>query len=70
MRPTAEEITKLAMELDDGDRLRVAEELVVSVNPTTAWWDAWTAEAERRYQRLQSGEDRGLTSEEFWSDEE
>ena len=70
MRPTVEEVTKLAMELDDQERLRVAEELVVSVQPDDKWWQAWTAEADRRYQRLQSGESRELTLEEFWSDED
>ncbi|HET8772227.1 MAG TPA: addiction module protein [Thermoanaerobaculia bacterium] len=70
MRPTVEEVTKLAMELDDQERLRVAEELVVSVQPDEKWWLAWTAEADRRYQRLLSGEDPGLSLEEFWSDED
>lgn len=70
MRPTVEEVTKLAMELDDQERLRVAEELVVSVQPDDKWWQAWTAEADRRYQRLESGESRELTLEEFWSDED
>ena len=70
MRPTVEEVTKLAMELDDQERLRVAEELVVSVQPDDKWWSAWTAEANRRSERLASGEDRGLSSDEFWSDED
>jgi hypothetical protein len=34
------------------------------------WWDAWIAEANRRYERLISGEDPGLTPEEFWSDDD
>jgi putative addiction module component (TIGR02574 family) len=70
MRPTVEEVTKLALELDVTERLQVAEQLMGSVAPTDAWWDAWTAEADRRYQRLVSGEDRGLTLEEFWADDE
>jgi len=69
MRPTVEEVTKLAMELDYQERLRVAEELVVSVQPDEQWWQAWTAEADRRYQRLESGESRELTLEEFFADE-
>jgi hypothetical protein len=32
------------------------------------WWDRWSAEAHRRYERLASGEDAGLSAEEFWSD--
>jgi hypothetical protein len=56
------------MELGDEERLHLAEELAVSVQPGEAWWSAWTAEADRRYQRLVSGEDPGLSLEEFWSD--
>jgi hypothetical protein len=69
MKPTVEEVTRLALELDDDSRLRVAEQLVESVAPSSEWWAAWTAEANRRYERLVSGEDPGLTLEEFWSDE-
>jgi len=67
---TIEQVTKLALELDDAERLEVAAQLVGSVAPSEAWWDSWLAEADRRYQRLASGEDRGLTLEEFWSDDE
>jgi hypothetical protein len=67
---TVGEVTKLALELDDAERLAVAEQLVGSVEPSDAWWKSWLAEADRRYQRLESGEDRGLTLEEFWSVDE
>jgi len=70
MRPTVEDVTKLALELDDAGRLRVAEQLVESVTPSEQWWTAWMAEAERRSRRLETGEDPGLTLEEFWSDDE
>lgn len=70
MRPTVEEVARLALELDVSERLQLAEQIVVSVSPSEAWWDAWTAEADRRYQRMVSGEDPGLTLEEFWSDDE
>jgi hypothetical protein len=30
----------------------------------------WIAESKRRYGRLKSGEDSGLTLEEFWDDDE
>ncbi len=56
------------MELNDQERLQLAEELVSSVEPTSEWWDKWMAEADRRYRRLETGEDPGLTLEEFWSD--
>jgi hypothetical protein len=70
MRPTVEELTKLAMELDDQERLRVAEELVVSVQPDEKWWQAWADEVERRKQRLESGEARELSIEEFFADDD
>ncbi len=58
------------MGLSDNERLELAEALVGSVEPTEQWRDAWAREAERRYERLVSGEDPGLTLEEFWSDDE
>lgn len=57
------------MELSGKERLALAEDLVSSVEPDSAWWDAWTTEAARRDQRLESGDDSGLTLDEFWSDE-
>ena len=70
MKPTLEEVTKLALELDDKERLQLAEDLVASVTPSEEWVNAWAAEADRRYRRMESGEDRGLTIEEFFSDED
>ena len=70
MGRTREEVRSDAMELSESDRLDLAEELVGSVKPTEQWWAAWMLEAERRYERLVSGEDPGLTLEEFWSDED
>jgi putative addiction module component (TIGR02574 family) len=69
MARTREEVRTDALELSDEERLQLAEELVGSVEPTSEWWTRWTAEAERRYRRLETGEDPGLTLEEFWSDE-
>lgn len=70
MSRTLEQVRSDAMELDGEARLKLAEELVSSVPATSDWWNKWMAEADRRYQRLESGEDPGLTLEEFWSDEE
>jgi putative addiction module component (TIGR02574 family) len=66
---TREQVLDAALQLSEQDRLRLAEELVGSVPSDDRWWDRWTAEAERRYERLASGEDPGLTAEAFWSDE-
>ncbi|PYQ31206.1 MAG: hypothetical protein DMF56_04705 [Acidobacteria bacterium] len=70
MGTTLEEAKRIAMELDDSDRLKLAEHLVASVPFDPQVQEAWIAEAERRYQRMESGEDPGLTLEEFWSDED
>ncbi|HUP59419.1 MAG TPA: addiction module protein [Thermoanaerobaculia bacterium] len=70
MARTREEIRDYAMELSEADRLRLAEDLVGSIEPGTEWRQAWIAEAERRYQRMVSGEDPGLTLEEFWADDD
>ena len=58
-----------ALQLSEPERLRLAEELVGSVPPDAQWWNRWMSEANRRYERMASGEDPGLTVEEFWSDE-
>ena len=34
------------------------------------WLEAWTAECERRYQRIVSGEDQALTLDEFLNDDD
>jgi len=70
MARTLEEARQIAMELTERDRLLLAEQLVGSVAPTAAWREAWNEEAEKRYRRLVSGEDPGLTLDEFWSDHE
>lgn len=70
MARTLEEVRTDAMSLSDKERLVLAEDLVGSVPPTEQWREAWAREAERRYERMVSGEDPGLTLEEFWSDDE
>ena len=54
------------MELPDLDRQQLAEEIITARwNPQ--WRAAWADEIERRRQRLESGEDRELTLDEFFS---
>ena len=68
MARTIEEARKVVMELSEEDRQLLAEEIIQSRwNPQ--WAAAWVAEADRRYARMESGEDPGLTLEEFWADE-
>lgn len=56
------------MELPDSDRQLLAEEIIAARwNPR--WREAWGIEIERRRQRLESGEDRELTLEEFLRDD-
>ncbi|HEY0140278.1 MAG TPA: hypothetical protein VGF48_05230 [Thermoanaerobaculia bacterium] len=44
---------------------RTLDDVRHDVNP--AWRDAWLLESARRIARLNSGEDRELTLDEFWS---
>jgi hypothetical protein len=39
-------------------------------SPEEAWRAAWAAEIDRRQQRLETGDDRELTLEEFFSDDD
>lgn len=57
------------MELPDPDRQLLAEE-IIAARWNDRWRTAWAEEIERRRQRLESGEDRELTLEEFFSDDE
>ena len=69
MAVTIDEARKIVMELSDEERQLLAEEMMQS-RWDPQWAAVWGAEAERRYQRLVSGEDRGLTLDEFWSDDD
>lgn len=68
MARTLEDARRVVMELDDADRQKLAEE-IVAARWDPKWRDAWVAEVERRERRIDSGEDRELTREEFFSDE-
>lgn len=68
MASTLEEARKVVMALSDEDRQVLAEE-IIHARWDPQWRDAWAAEAERRYARMESGEDPGLTIEEFLADE-
>jgi hypothetical protein len=69
MKSSLEEIRQAVLELPDGDRQMLAEEIIAARwNPR--WRAAWAAEIDRRRQRLESGEDRELTLEEFFSDDD
>jgi hypothetical protein len=68
MASSLEEVRHAVMELPDGDRQLLAEEIIAARwNPQ--WRGAWADEIERRRQRLESGEDRELTLDEFFSDD-
>ena len=70
MATSLEEVEKVAMELDEPDRLALAERLVASVPFDPQVQQAWMEEALRRDALMRSGEDPGLTLEEFWADDE
>jgi hypothetical protein len=67
MANTLEDLRQAVMQLPDADRQLLAEEIIAG-RWRPQWRAAWGAEIERRRQRLESGEDRELTMEEFFSD--
>lgn len=71
MARTLDEVLEAAMQLDDHDRVVVGEALLASVRlpMDAAWRQVWGEEAKRRHERLVSGEDAGLTLDEFFSDD-
>jgi hypothetical protein len=69
MSTTLDEARKIAMQLTDDERASLSEELAASVFEPGVL-GAWLEESERRLARMQSGEDPGLTLEQFWSDDE
>lgn len=69
MARTLEEARQVVMELPDEDRRVLAEEIIEARwNPE--WREKWAAEAERRAARMESGEDRELTIDEFFADDD
>ena len=69
MAVTIDQARKVVMELPEEDRQLLAEEIIQS-RWDPKWVEAWIAEADRRHARIKSGEDRELTLEEFWADDE
>jgi hypothetical protein len=69
MAVTIDEARKVVMELAEEDRQLLAEEILQS-RWDPKWVTAWVAEADRRNARIESGEDRELTLEEFWADDD
>lgn len=63
-------VTTEAMALDPADRLRLATELIDSVEGPVdrAWSDAWTAEIQRRTSVADWREARGLPRGSDWSE--
>lgn len=67
MAVTIDEARKVVMELPEEERQLLAEEIIQS-RWDPQWIEAWVAEADRRQARLERGEDRELTLDEFWDD--
>lgn len=68
MAKTLEEVRQDALALDTESRAVLSEELAVSVfEPDTL--SAWIAESRRRLDALKSGEDPGLSLEDFLGDD-
>jgi putative addiction module component (TIGR02574 family) len=69
MRSLLDDLDDVAMALSNEDRIELAGRLLTSVNFDPKIRKMWMEEAERRLQRLESGEDPGLTLEEFFRDD-
>ena len=69
MANTLEDVEAAAMALSGDDRIALAERLLTSVHFDPQSQKLWLDEAERRYAKMESGEDPGLTIEEFFSDD-
>ena len=57
------------MELSAADRAALLDELIALPTDEKVL-RAWSEESERRLQRMQSGQEPGLTLEEFFSDDD
>lgn len=64
-----EDIEAAAMALSDEERVALAERLLTSVHFDPQLQKMWLDEAARRDALMESGEDRGLTIEEFFADD-
>lgn len=69
MASTLEDIEAAAMALPTDERVALAEHLLSSVRFDPQLQARWLDEAERRHAKMESGEDPGLTIEEFFSDD-
>lgn len=63
---TTEQIIKAAMALPDAERMRVADELIASLDPAEQQRteEAWAREVERRIDELDAGKVRGRPADE------
>lgn len=68
MASSLEDVEAAAMTLSDVERVALAERLLTSVHFDPALQQMWLDEAERRFSKMESGEDPGLTIEEFFAD--
>jgi hypothetical protein len=69
MAQTLEDARQVVMALPDEERQLLAEEIIAARWPPK-WREAWGVEVDRRMTRIKSGEDRTLTLDEFFSDED
>jgi DNA-binding MarR family transcriptional regulator len=68
MARTLNEVRDIAMELTESDRELLAEALVASLQWNASVKEEWILEARERLRRLETGEDPGMTLEEFFAD--
>jgi hypothetical protein len=68
MPRTLEEVRQDVMALPERDRQLLADE-IIEARWAPEWRKEWAAEAERRNLRLENGDDRELTIDEFFADD-
>lgn len=69
MATSLEDIEAAAMALPGDERLALAERLLTSVHFDPQVQKMWLDEADRRYAMMETGEDPGLSIEEFFADD-
>ena len=66
MTKEAQALLEQARTLSREDQAWLAEELYATLPPTPEWEKAWAEEAQRRLERLRSGEDKDVPAEEVF----
>lgn len=64
---TTHDIEAAALKLPSHERARLAEVLIASLDDEEEWVEAWSIEADRRFEELRTGKVAGIPSEEVFA---